>query len=273
MCEGIGLSRLTSAATAGSFQTCEDGKRSVMLPRCDQKTAAGWCWPCSSAPAPRHWSMKWYGPSFWRKCSAARSTRRRWCWRCSWAAWHWATGFLVAGQMACRNQSKAYGVLEILIGIYAFLFPSLDRLTNHVFILTGTPIAEHAGWLLALKGVLSAVLLLGPTILMGGTLPLLAAWLHQFSTDAGRRSARFYSVNSLGAVTGAALAGFWLVQHYGMIATIQITATANILIGASAVLLNWSGWLPRLNAVAQTSEISLTTRNHPSRQARCAGPA
>ena len=151
---------------------------------------------------------------------------------------------------------KAYGVLEILIGLFAFLFPSLDRLTNHVFILTGTPIAEHAGWLLALKGGLSAVLLLGPTILMGGTLPLLAAWLHQFSTDAGRRSARFYSVNSLGAVTGAALAGFWLVQHYGMIATIQITATANIVIGASAILLNWSGWLPRLNAAAQTPAIS-----------------
>src|SRR5450432_2364094 len=151
---------------------------------------------------------------------------------------------------------KAYGVLEILIGLFAFIFPVLDRLTNHIFILSGTPIVEHAGWLLALKGGLSAMLLLGPTILMGGTLPLLAAWLHQFSTDAGRRSARFYSVNSLGAVTGATLAGFWLVQHYGMIATIQITATANIVFGTSAILLNRSGWLPQPNATAQTTIIS-----------------
>ncbi len=97
---------------------------------------------------------------------------------------------------------KAYGVLEILIGIYAFLFPMLERVTDRIFIATGSPIVEHAGWLLALKGILSAALLLGPTILMGGTLPLLAAWLHQQSADAGRRSARFYSVNSLGAVTG-----------------------------------------------------------------------
>ncbi len=144
-----------------------------------------------------------------------------------------------------RQPVKAYGVLEILIGVYAFLFPALDHITDRIFILTGTPIVEHAGWLLALKGVLSAALLLGPTILMGGTLPLLAAWLNQFSTDAGRRSARFYSVNSLGAVTGAALAGFYLVQHFGMIATIQITATANVIIGASAILLNRSGWLLR----------------------------
>jgi predicted membrane-bound spermidine synthase len=152
-----------------------------------------------------------------------------------------------------RQPVKAYGALEILIGIYAFLFPALDRATDKIFIAMGTPIAEHAGWLLLLKGVLSALLLLGPTILMGGTLPLLAAWLHQFSADAGRRSARFYSVNSLGAVTGAALAGFWLVQHYGMIATIQITATANVVIGATAILLNQSGWLPRSVAATETT--------------------
>jgi len=107
---------------------------------------------------------------------------------------------------ALRQPVKVYGALEIFIGIYAFLFPTLDRATDKIFIAAGTPIAEHAGWLLMLKGILSAALLLGPTILMGGTLPLLAAWLHQFSADAGRRSARFYSVNSLGAVTGATLA-------------------------------------------------------------------
>jgi predicted membrane-bound spermidine synthase len=142
-----------------------------------------------------------------------------------------------------RQPVKVYGGLEICIGIYAFLFPALDRATDKIFIALGTPIAAHAGWLLVLKGSLSAALLLGPTILMGGTLPLLAAWLQTFSADAGRRSARFYSVNSLGAVTGATLAGFWLVQHYGMIATLQITASANIFIGAAAILMNRAGWL------------------------------
>jgi len=161
-----------------------------------------------------------------------------------------------------RQPVKFYGALEILIGIYAFLFPALDRATDRIFIAAGTPIVEHAGFLLLLKGVLSAALLLGPTILMGGTLPLLAAWLHQLSDDAGRRSARFYSVNSLGAVTGAALAGFWLVQHYGMIATIQITATANVLIGMSAILLNRSGWLARTAGAAD--ETPATTPEMPA---------
>ncbi len=146
---------------------------------------------------------------------------------------------------ALRQPVQIYGGLELCIGIYAFLFPALDRAIDKIFIVLGTPIAEHAGWLLVLKGILSAALLLGPTILMGGTLPLLAAWLHQFSTDAGRRAARFYSVNSLGAVTGAALAGFWLVQHYGMVGTMQVTATANVVIGLVAILLSQSDWLNR----------------------------
>lgn len=140
-----------------------------------------------------------------------------------------------------RRPVKGYGLLEILIGLYALLFPLLDRLTNRIFIALGTPIADHTGWLLLLKGGLSVALLLGPTILMGGSLPLLAAWLHQSATDAGRRSARFYSVNSLGAVTGAALAGFWLVEHYGMTATVQVAAAANILIGLAAFALGGAG--------------------------------
>ena len=82
------------------------------------------------------------------------------------------------------------------------------------------------------------MLLLGPTILMGGTLPLLAAWLQNIFTDAGRFSARFYSVNSLGAVAGAGLAGFWLVQNLGMISALQMTALVNVTIGAAAILLS-----------------------------------
>lgn len=150
-----------------------------------------------------------------------------------------ALGNRLFGRWADRRAQPvpAYGMLEILIGLYAFLFPTLDRLTDHIFVALGTPIAAHSGWLLALKGGLSAALLLGPTILMGGTLPLLAAWLQKSSTDAGRRSARFYSVNSLGAVLGSGLAGFWLVQHYGMIATLQLTALANLIIGTTAVII------------------------------------
>ena len=150
-----------------------------------------------------------------------------------------ALGNKLFGRWADRalRPVRAYGLLEIAIGLYAFLFPLLDRAADHLFITVGSGIVEHAGWLLLLKGVLAAALLLGPTILMGGTLPLMAAWLQKSTDDPGRRSARFYSVNSLGAVCGAALAGFFLVQHFGMIATLYLTATVNIVIGLAAMLI------------------------------------
>jgi spermidine synthase len=151
-----------------------------------------------------------------------------------------ALGNAIFGRRSDRMSQpvRAYGCLEIITGIYALLFPLLDRVADRVFVAIGTPIAEHSGWLLVLKAVLSVALLLGPTILMGGTLPLLAAWLQKSTPDAGRRSARFYSVNSLGAVAGAACAGFWLVQSYGMVRTLQVAAVINIIIGVIAILLS-----------------------------------
>src|SRR5438445_6430889 len=47
---------------------------------------------------------------------------------------------------------RAYGILEIAIGIYAVLFPLLDRIVDRVFLAVGTPIAAQSGLLLALKG-------------------------------------------------------------------------------------------------------------------------
>ena len=128
-----------------------------------------------------------------------------------------------------------YGYIELAIGLYAFFFHSFYRFADAVFVRLGTGQLEHRAWLLVLKGALSVALLLGPTILMGGTLPLLAAWLQRQTTDAGRWSARFYSINSLGAVFGAGMAGFYLVRALGMVSSLQMTALVNLLVGLTAV--------------------------------------
>ena len=109
----------------------------------------------------------------------------------------------------------AYGKLEVMIGLYAFCFSWLHQLAERVFVGVGSNLVNHSGALLLLKGVISVALLLLPTVLMGGTLPLLAAWLQKHSKDAGRWAARFYSINSLGAVAGACLAGFVLLRTLG----------------------------------------------------------
>lgn len=130
---------------------------------------------------------------------------------------------------------RIYSGLEIAVGIYALLFPVFYFVANSLFVFTGGKILAHSIWLLLLKAILSAGLLGAPTVLMGGTLPILAAWLQRNTADAGRRSARFYSTNSLGAVCGAGLAGFFLIPNFGMPATMNTAAVVNLLIGAFAL--------------------------------------
>lgn len=136
-----------------------------------------------------------------------------------------------------RRPLRAYGIVEMAIGLYAFFFSYLYTAADQVFVSIGSNIFEQRWLLLALKGVLSVGLLIIPTLLMGGTLPLIAAWLQKSSIEAGRRSARFYSVNSLGAVCGSALAGFYLVQKFGIVASLQAAAMFNVLVGSLAMVM------------------------------------
>ena len=152
-------------------------------------------------------------------------------------------GLALGNKLFGRHADRAtrplslYGRIEIAIGIYAFLFPLLEKIADAIFTAIGAKLLDHPGSLLVFKGLLSAALLLLPTILMGGTLPVLAAWLQKTTPDAGRRSARFYSTNSLGAVCGAGLAGFVFVQYLGLRLTMEMAALVNVIIGLIAISL------------------------------------
>ena len=150
-----------------------------------------------------------------------------------------ALGNSIFGKRAdwLRQPLATYGYVEIAIALFAFFFNNLYAGMDNVFVAVGSKFLEQSGWLLVFKAGLSVVLLLVPTILMGGTLPLLSAWLQKHSDDAGRRSARFYSVNSLGAVAGSFLAGFVLVRELGLVSALQITALFNFMIGLAALML------------------------------------
>jgi len=151
---------------------------------------------------------------------------------------------------ALEEPLKWYGYVEIAIGVYAFLFGVLHHLADAVFLRVGPALLEHSTAFLVFKACLSVTLLAPPTILMGGTLPLVAAWLQKTTPDARRFSARFYSVNSLGAVVGAGLAGFFLVSWFGLSATLQLAGLTNLLVGAAALALSGAAPCPTPAAAA-----------------------
>jgi predicted membrane-bound spermidine synthase len=165
-----------------------------------------------------------------------------------------ALGNRVFGNWAdrLRKPLAVYGYLEGAVGLYAFFFCYLYKIGDDLFSAVGSKLLNHGLWLLLIKGLISGALLLGPTTLMGGTLPLLAGWLQKRNSDAGRCAAAFYSINSLGAVCGAGLAGFFLVTWLGLPMTLQMTGLVNVLIGLTALILSRPG-TPTPSPVSSTA--------------------
>src|SRR5205085_4800983 len=91
----------------------------------------------------------------------------------------------------------------------------------------------------------SALVLLPPTLLMGGTLPA-AAKSCTAAGDARRRSAALlYGLNTLGAVAGALASTFVLLERYGTRRTLWLACLLNAAVAVSAhVIDRLDGWVP-----------------------------
>src|SRR5580698_5627063 len=87
-------------------------------------------------------------------------------------------GLSLGNQLFSRYADRAfrplaiYGRIEISVGVYSLLFPLFYVVAGGLFAVVGAKMLDHPNWLLLLKGLISVLLLLLPTILMGGTLPV-----------------------------------------------------------------------------------------------------
>src|SRR5258706_2251737 len=131
-----------------------------------------------------------------------------------------------------------YGWLEIAIGIFGILSPLVLGLAHWVYIGTAGALALGGTASVALRFGLAALVLLIPTTLMGGTLPVLTRALTGEDRGLLKPSlGRLYGLNTLGAMTGTALAGFLLIEFVGVRASLWATAAINLAIGAAAIFL------------------------------------
>jgi spermidine synthase len=150
-----------------------------------------------------------------------------------------ALGSEIAGRLGARLRRplRAYGVIEIGIGIYALAVPLLFRGIDSAY--AGIWARFHPGFYgFAFSRFLLALLVLGiPTTLMGATLPVLSAALAR-SRLGSTSVARFYTYNLAGAIVGAIIAGFVLLPSFGVRATIWIAAAINLVIGLGAMVID-----------------------------------
>src|SRR5882762_3840654 len=156
-------------------------------------------------------------------------------------------GAWLFGRRADRTPRPAmlYGWLEIAIGLFAILSPLVLGLAHWMYIGTAGALALGGAASVALRFGLAALVLLIPTTLMGGTLPVLTRAL--MGEDRGLLKpslGRLYGLNTLGAMTGTALAGFLLIEFVGVRASLWATAAINLAIGAAAIFLGREQSMP-----------------------------
>jgi spermidine synthase len=133
-----------------------------------------------------------------------------------------------------RRPLLLYAGLEAGIAVVAVASPLLLRLVRAMYVgLGGTQVLGPVGGG-ALRLVLSALVLGLPTFLMGGTLPAAARFVER-REDAGRRLvALLYGVNTMGAVAGAFLSTFVLLELFGNRRTLLLAALVNLLLAIVA---------------------------------------
>src|SRR4051812_37700293 len=129
---------------------------------------------------------------------------------------------------------RFYGNLELIIAISAALTPFLLYAVRQAYIATGGSTVLGLTGAPVARLVLAALVLVVPPFLMGGTLPA-AARSAENDQDVGRRNlALLYGANTLGAVTGSALATFFLVEMFGTHKTLWAACLVNALIALVA---------------------------------------
>ncbi len=136
-----------------------------------------------------------------------------------------------------------YGWLEFGIGAYCLLYPLIIRYVKEIFIQSVISLALHSdgGAVLGLKLVVSLLTVLPPTILMGGTLPVLVKTVSETVEESGKNVAVLYFLNSFGAVVGSILCGFFFIRLLGLSTTISAAACVNLVIGFAAFFLSRKG--------------------------------
>ncbi|MGA8883147.1 MAG: fused MFS/spermidine synthase [Acinetobacter sp.] len=111
-------------------------------------------------------------------------------------------------------------LVELGIGCFGLVSASLINFTQHVFINSS----------LFTLSVITFLLLIFPTFLMGATLPVLTSFFNRYIANVGESIGTLYFYNTLGAAAGALTTGFILFNYLTLSQTIYFAASLNIFI-------------------------------------------
>lgn len=130
---------------------------------------------------------------------------------------------------------RLYGWIEIGIGLYGLAVPLIFAALPNIYQPFWQRLHVSFFGLSLIRFLFAALVLLLPTALMGATLPVLSSYYARDLRSLGLRVGSLYSLNTFGAVIGAAATGFFLIPGLGMQATTVVAAAMNIILGVIAL--------------------------------------
>ncbi len=181
-----------------------------------------------------------------------------------------ALGYEVFGRVAQRVSARAvagevpallrtYGAVEASIGLWALLFPWLFSAAQRVSFLVPP---GHEALSFAFDVFLCALLLGPPTVLMGGTIPLLTQALSRSVAESTRVHAWIYATNTAGAFAGALAGGFALVPWLGLDGVLRAMGAVNLSAGAIFLVLDRVGARGVHSAALASQPLSPSPQQH-----------
>ena len=136
------------------------------------------------------------------------------------------------GRLVDKKESplRFFALLEAGIGIYCIFTPLLFKLAEGIYLNIVQGTTEVTIVSVLIRFIISFIIVLIPTTLMGGTLPVLSKFFIQRKEKIGWNVGILYSVNTWGAVLGSFVTGFILIMLLGVRGTLYLAAVINIAI-------------------------------------------
>lgn len=131
-----------------------------------------------------------------------------------------------------QHPLKVYAGLEAGIAVFAFLVQTLLPFLSRAYVAG----AESGLPGMMLRGLLAAVCMLPPTILMGASLPAIVRWI-KGTREGVAWWGYLYGGNTLGAVCGCLFAGFYLLRVYNMATAVYVAMGINFAVAVVSYLM------------------------------------
>ena len=154
-----------------------------------------------------------------------------------------AIGCFVFGRLADRWDTAAalrmYGYMQLGVAGCGALVPTAMVWAGGLYVWSYRHLGSSFALVATERVIVSALILLAPSVLMGGTFPVMVRYVARQRATFGNAVGRLYSLNTAGGVAGCAAAGFFLIEAMGIRGASYWAVAVSLLVGLAALALGW----------------------------------